>query len=123
MFITQSDRRRYGKLSEELENSFTKGNDDYPDNLVSAYHLINEYKCWQPKASTPEPSGVAFTQNDGKGASAKDEAWQAKATCHNCGKKGHIRPNCPEPHEDKDSDSDNEAAAAKKKKKAAQEKK
>ena len=42
MFIYQSDRRRYGKLSEELENSFTKGNDDYPDNLVSAYHLINE---------------------------------------------------------------------------------
>ena len=29
MFITQSDRHRYGKLSEELDNSFTKGNDDY----------------------------------------------------------------------------------------------
>jgi hypothetical protein len=39
MFIHQSDRRRYGKLSEELENSSTKGNDDYPDNLVSAYTI------------------------------------------------------------------------------------
>jgi hypothetical protein len=60
MFIRQSDRRRYGKLSEDLENSFTKGNDDYPDNLVSAYHLINEYKCWNPIRTAPEASSVAF---------------------------------------------------------------
>lgn len=48
MFIHQSDRRWYNKLSKKLESSFSKGNDDYPNNLVSAYHLINEYKCWQP---------------------------------------------------------------------------
>ena len=75
MFIHQSDRRRYGKLSEDLENSFTKGNDDYPNNLVSAYHLINEYKCYQPKSAAPESSGVAFAQktgNKGKDNSSKN---------------------------------------------------
>jgi hypothetical protein len=95
--IHQRDRCRYGKLSEELENSFTKGNDDYPDNLVSAYHLINEYKCWQPKTTTPDSSGVAFAQK-GKGKADckdKDNSWQKKTTCHHCGKIGHIRPNCP----------------------------
>jgi hypothetical protein len=108
MFIFQSDRRRYGKLSEELENSFTKGNDDYPDNLVSAYHLINEYKCWKPPSSTPDPTGVAFSQKGAKGKQdkPKDDSWHKKATCHNCGKLGHIRPNCPKLSDSDDKDSD-----------------
>jgi hypothetical protein len=44
MFLHQSDRRQYGKLLEELENDFTKGNDDYPQTLVKAYHLLCKYK-------------------------------------------------------------------------------
>jgi hypothetical protein len=108
MFVHQSDRRRYGKLSEELENAFTKGNDDYPDNLVSAYHLINEYKNWQPRSAIPESSGVAFTQKGSKKNKPKDndksEEWQKEATCHRCGEKGHIRPNCPHNEDDEDSE-------------------
>jgi hypothetical protein len=99
MFIYQSDRRLYGKLSEDLENSFIKGNADYPDNLVSAYHLINEYKCWQPKSAAPDSSGVAFAQKNSKGkddqSKNKEDSWQKKATCHHCGELGHIRPNRP----------------------------
>jgi hypothetical protein len=33
------DRRRYGKLLEELENSFTKGNDDYPE--ISSMPIVS----------------------------------------------------------------------------------
>jgi hypothetical protein len=99
MFIHQSDRRRFGKLSEELENSFTKGNDDYPDNRVSAYHLINEHKHCTPRSAAPDSSGVAFAQKTEKGNDNhnknKDDSWQKKATCHHCGEVGHIRPNCP----------------------------
>ena len=105
MFLRQSDRRCYGKLSEELENAFTKGNDDYPDNLVSAYHLINEYKCWQPIGAAPEASGVAFAQkHKGKGNKGKsnDDSWEKKAKCHHCGEVGHIRPNCPTIQDDED---------------------
>jgi len=102
MFIYQSSRRCYGKLGEELKNSFTKGNDDCPNKLISAYHLINEYKSWQPKSAIPESSGVAFAQKKGKDTEPKnkDDSWQKKATCHNCGKIGHIRPNCPSLKED-----------------------
>ena len=28
--------------------------------------------------------------------------WKKKATCHNCGQKGHIRPECPEPMTEND---------------------
>ena len=99
IFIHQSDRRRYGKLSENLENSFTtKANDDYPNNLVSAYHLINEYNCYSPKSPAPDSAAVAFAQKAGKGkgnsGKNKDDSWQAKATCHHCGEIGHIHPIC-----------------------------
>jgi hypothetical protein len=108
MFIFQSDRRRYGKLSEELENSFTKGNDDYPTNLVSAYHLINEYKNWTPRTMTPDVQGVAFAQKSSKKTKTEDKEWQKEATCHECGEKGHIRPNCPK-LKDTDDDDDDDA--------------
>jgi hypothetical protein len=110
MFIHQSDRHQYGKLSEEFETSFTKGNDDYPDNLVSDYHLINEYKYWRPKSAAPDSSGVAFAQK-GKGKvdqSNNDNSWQKKATrLHCCGEIGHIRPNCPTLKDDENKETDN----------------
>lgn len=65
IFKHQSDRRRHGKLSEERENSFTQGNEDHPKDLVSAYHLINEYKSWQPWGAIPDATGVAFAQKSG----------------------------------------------------------
>jgi hypothetical protein len=113
MFIHQSDRGHHGKLCEDLENAFAKGNDDYSKNLVSAYHLINEFKCWQPKQSVPNPSGVAFAQTKGKGIAKgdnkdKDDSWQKKFTCHHCNKVGHIRPNCPKLIDDEDAQDDDE---------------
>ena len=107
MSIHQSYRRVDTVNSlKTLENSFTKGNDDYPNNLVSAYHLISKYKCYSPKSPAPDSTGVAFAQKADKGkdnsGKNKDESWQAKATCHHCGEIGHIRPNCPALKEDED---------------------
>ena len=45
-FLCQSDRKRYSRLLEELENYFTKGNSNYPTDLVTAYRIIIEYKNW-----------------------------------------------------------------------------
>ena len=45
-FLCQSDIKRYGRLLEELENDFTKGNSNYPTDLVTAYRMISEYKNW-----------------------------------------------------------------------------
>ena len=61
-FVVNSDLKRYGRLIEELENYYTKGNDNYPRNMVKAYQLLNEYKQWNPIATLPESSGVAFSQ-------------------------------------------------------------
>ena len=53
-FVINSDLRRYGRLIEELENDYTKGNDNYPRNMVKAYQLLNKYKQWNPRATLHE---------------------------------------------------------------------
>ena len=97
-FVINSDLRRYGRLIEELENDYTKGNDNYPRNMVKAYQLLNEYNQWNPRETLPESSGVAFLQQgSNKKFAQRTSEWKKKATCHNCGQKGHIRPECLEP--------------------------
>ena len=61
-FISQADPKRYGRLKEELENDYTKGTDSYPQDMVKAYQLLNEYKHWTPRTYVPEASGIAFSQ-------------------------------------------------------------
>ena len=39
-----SDRRRFGRLLENLENDFTAGNDNYPKTLTDAYNMLLEWK-------------------------------------------------------------------------------
>jgi len=86
MFIAQADKCWYGKLQEELENDFTRGSDGYPQTLVKAYHMINEYKNWSPRSfSIVDASGVAFVQKGKNGDKQKDKSdtsWHQNATCH-----------------------------------------
>ena len=53
-FVINFNLRRYGRLIEELENDYTKGNGNYPCNMVKAYQLLNEYKQWKPRATLHE---------------------------------------------------------------------
>ena len=103
-FVINSDLKQYGRLIEELENDDTKGNDNYPRNMVKAYQLLNEYKQWNPRATLPETSGVAFSQQGTNKSAQRTTEWKKKSTFHNCGKKGHIRPECPEPMTEYDDD-------------------
>ena len=44
-FISGSNRIKYGKLIEELENSYLKGNEnDYLKTVTDAYNLLLNYK-------------------------------------------------------------------------------
>ena len=79
-FFVNSDLRQYGRLIEELENNYTEGNDNYPRNMVKAYQLLNEYKQWNPRATLPESSVVAFLQqgNNNKSVQRTTE-WKKKS--------------------------------------------
>ena len=108
-FVVASDPKRYGHLVEELENDYTKGNNNYPKNMVKGYQLINEYKSCTPRTSLPEISGVAFSQQGNSKASQRTAEWKKKAVCHNSGKKWHIKPDCTKPiiNNDYTNDKDN----------------
>ena len=43
-FLMGSNRNRYGRLLEKLENDFTAGNDNYPKTLTDAYNMLLEWK-------------------------------------------------------------------------------
>jgi hypothetical protein len=43
-FLTGSDRIRYGKLLEDLENDYTQGKNNYPSTLQQAYNLLVHWK-------------------------------------------------------------------------------
>ena len=103
-FFVNSDLKRYGRLIEELENGYTKGKDKHPRNMVKAYQFLNGYKHWNPRATIPEASGVAFLQQGTDKSAQRTTEWNKKATFHNCGQKGHIRPKCPEPMKEDDYD-------------------
>ena len=56
----------------------------------------------------PEVSGVEFSQQGNSKAAQRTSEWKKKAVCHNCGKKGHIKPDCTEPIIDNDDTNDKE---------------
>ena len=70
-FVINSDLRRYGRLIEEVEKDYTKGNDNYPRNMVKANQLLNEYKQWNSRATLHESSGVVFSQQGNNTKSAQ----------------------------------------------------
>ena len=39
-----SDRGRFGRLLEKLQNDFTAGHDNYPKTLTNAYNMLLEWK-------------------------------------------------------------------------------
>ena len=92
-------------MLKDLENQFTHGTNGYPQSVIQAFKLLNKFKCWQPKAA-PDVSGTMFAQND---TTTRNDDWQKKAKCHNCGKKGHIRPNCPKLKEESDGNEEEES--------------
>jgi hypothetical protein len=43
-FLKRADRNRYGALITDLENQFTRGNDQYPVSITETYNLLVNYK-------------------------------------------------------------------------------
>ena len=92
-FLLGSDRTRYGKLIEDLENDYLQGSNNYPKTVIAAYNLLTNWKQdirhgWH----APTADGVAFA-TDGKKSTGKKPV---NVTCHKCGIKGHYATDCPE---------------------------
>ena len=98
-YLLGSDRARFGKLIDDLQNNFLQGTDNYPKTLVDAHSLLLHWKhdnnnsnSAQQQATT---TGVAFAQT---GSTDKSHIQ-----CFKCKKYGHYSNNCP----NQDADDDN----------------
>ena len=43
-FLKRADKGRYGQLSTDLENQFTRGTDQYPASITETFNLLVNYK-------------------------------------------------------------------------------
>ena len=72
-FLMGSDRSRFGRLLEKLENDFTAGNDNYPKALTDAYNMLLEWKD-DPRLlmRMAGNDGISFTTNTIKPSDEQD---------------------------------------------------
>ena len=65
LLISGADRRKFGKLKDELANNYLLGTDQYPDNLEKTGRILANYKTTRigtPYRGNPNDTGVAFLQ-------------------------------------------------------------
>ena len=97
-----SDRIRYGELIRDLANSFVKGRNEYPEDLVSAHKLLVEYQTsskFQKKKQTSDNSNDATPSEptvEGHTFAQIEANRYPNVLCYNCNKKGHYASSCPE---------------------------
>ena len=81
--IFQSDRKKYGRLIEELENDHTKGNGNYHEDMVKAYQFLNQHKHYNPRTTNPPAYGVEFSQKCTKENNYRKNVDKKSANCPN----------------------------------------
>ena len=103
LFILNSDKQRYGKMLEDIENSYTMQHDNYPKPVHSAYIMMTNFKFNQTNHTAP-----AVTTNESVAFVTKTEETERpapdykKVRCWRCGKEGHAKWQCPEKPEQKE---------------------
>jgi Zinc knuckle len=106
-FLLGSDRVRFGKLIEDLENSHLQGQNNYPKTVQDAYTLLVNWKqdprnmvrmggmggdgvVFTNSGIESENSGTNLATTGGTKGRNKDHI-----TCFKCQEKGHYADSCP----------------------------
>lgn len=96
-FLGGANRQRYGKLLDELNNSYLAKKDNYPATLEAAYKLLCHFQDHKLNGkdgynNSSESSGVNLAQ-------VKYKKKLEKMRCFKCNELGHLSRNCPTNHQ------------------------
>ena len=82
LLISGADRRKYGKLKDELANNYLLGTDQYPDTFEKALRILGNYQTTTnslPYRPSPNNTGVAFLQRGGRGGRGAGRGGQGRS--------------------------------------------
>jgi Zinc knuckle len=105
VFLMGANKRRFGSLIEEYNNSYVAGTDKYPKLLEATLKLLSNYQ----DSNSGLGKGLDGKET-GLGASfaQKGKRDLSKVQCHSCKEYGHYASNCPNKKKSlAQSDSDN----------------
>jgi hypothetical protein len=105
-FLSGSDRKRYGKLLEDLENDYTVKQDNYPRTLVDTYSLLIHWK--QKPRDLMRALVMAFANVDEEKKERRRPGRRpprvkpdkSDIQCYRCKVMGHYSNECPELEEE-----------------------
>ncbi|KAG7373305.1 reverse transcriptase RNA-dependent DNA polymerase [Nitzschia inconspicua] len=109
LLLRAANQRIYGSLVNDLENLYSRGEDQYPANLAAAYNMLLTYRPSvvtqavhaSNAAMTPAQGlGLTFTQTgtDLAPIPGLDGILKETVLCFKCQRKGHIARHCPSPN-------------------------
>jgi hypothetical protein len=81
LVISGADKRRYGKLKDELANNYLLGTDQYPDTFDKAVRILGNYQMSRvnmPYRKNPNDTGVAFLQRGGRGSAGQGRGGRGR---------------------------------------------
>jgi hypothetical protein len=81
LLISGADKRKYGKLKDELENNYLLGTDQYPDTFEKALRILGNYQTMinsLPYRPSPNDTGVVFLQRGGRGGREAGRGGQGR---------------------------------------------
>ena len=70
LLISRADRKRYGKLKDELGTNYLLGTDQYPNTFMNAVRILANYQHTRaavPNKPSGNNTGIAFLQLGGQG--------------------------------------------------------
>jgi len=98
IFLARTDKTRYGKLVEGLNNSYLAKKDNYPTLVDDALTLLSHYQDHQGRAvavndnAESETIFAQFKHSQQKGVPL---SRLARICCFRCNELGHVQTECP----------------------------